>query len=131
MVRIIIGCDFLFRVAESSSSKIAQHISEAASEDKAIVIDCFAGVGGNAIAFAQSDRWKKVYAIERDPKVLACAKHNAELYGVQDRIAWYLGDCFKVIEDQLTDLCPYSVLFISPPWGGNLTIWAWLGICSG
>lgn len=76
-------------------------------------------MGGNAIAFAQSGRWKRVYAIEKDPNVLACAKHNAEIYGVQDRISWYLGDCFKVLEDQLADLCQYSVLFVSPPWGGK------------
>lgn len=103
-------------------SKIAQHVSKGAPENKAIVIDCFAGVGGNAIAFAKSPRWKKVYAVEKDPEALACAKHNAELYGVQDKISWFLGDCFKVLENELAEVSPYSVLFISPPWGGILTV---------
>lgn len=83
-----------------------------------MIIDCFAGVGGNAIAFARTNRWKRIYAIEKDPKVLACAKHNAEIYGVADSISWYEGDCFEVIKDQLADLHEYCVLFASPPWGG-------------
>lgn len=98
-------------------------MSKAAPADKAIIIDCFAGVGGNAIAFALSNRWKRVYAIEKDAVTLACAKHNAELYGVQDRISWYHGDCFRVVEEQLADLYPYSVMFISPPWGGKSLGW--------
>lgn len=100
-------------------SKIAEQLSQAARTDKAVIIDCFAGVGGNAIAFALSGRWKRVYAIEKDAATLACAKHNAELYGVQAQISWYLGDCFAIMNEQLADLCKYSVMFISPPWGGK------------
>lgn len=39
------------------------------------VVDGFAGVGGNAIAFALQGL--KVIAVELDPIRLACAKHNA------------------------------------------------------
>ena len=84
-----------------------------------IVIDAFAGAGGNTIAFAKSGRWTRVYAIEKDPQVLACAKHNAEVYGVQDRISWYEGDCFEIIKHELGDLGEYAVIFASPPWGGK------------
>ena len=83
------------------------------------MIDCFAGVGGNVIAFASSNRWKRIHAIERNPAVLACAKHNAEIYGCQDKISWYQGDCFAILKKELADLGEYSVVFASPPWGGK------------
>lgn len=95
-------------------------MAEAAPQSKAILIDCFAGVGGNAIAFARSGKWKRVYAIEKDSKALACAKHNAQVYDVQDRISWYEGDCFRILQNELSELVPHSVLFASPPWGGKL-----------
>lgn len=82
------------------------------------MIDAFAGAGGNAIAFAKSGKWKRVYAIEKDPAVLQCAKHNATIYDVQDKITWFLGDCMEILKDQLKELGPYSVVFASPPWGG-------------
>lgn len=112
----------------TQSSKIAQHVADAAPSEKGIIIDAFAGVGGNAIAFASTCRWKNVYAIEKDPQVLACAKHNAEVYGVGDKISWYEGDCFDIIEKQLADTGEYSVVFASPPWGGLCncpTLLAW------
>lgn len=86
------------------------------------MIDCFAGVGGNVIAFAQSERWKRVYAIEKDSRALACAKHNAEIYGVRDSISWYEGDCFEILRNELAELGQHSILFASPPWGGLSTL---------
>lgn len=103
-------------------STIARHIAGAAPANKAILIDCFAGVGGNVIAFAQSERWERVYAIEKDPRALACAKHNAEIYGVGDSISWYEGDCFDVLRNELAGIGQYSIIFASPPWGGKPTL---------
>lgn len=100
-------------------SKIAQHVADSAPPEKHVLIDAFAGVGGNTIAFAASGRWKRVYAIEKDAKVLLCAMHNAEVYGVQDQISWYEGDCFELLQKELKDLGEYSVIFASPPWGGE------------
>ena len=60
-----------------------------------------------------------MYAIEKDSQVLACAKHNAEVYGVQDRISWYEGDCFEIIKNELAAMGEYAVVFASPPWGGR------------
>ncbi|KAL9062771.1 MAG: hypothetical protein Q9161_009748 [Pseudevernia consocians] len=105
---------------EPVASTIAKHIASASSASKAILIDCFAGVGGNVIAFAQSERWKRIYAIEKDPRALACAKHNADIYGVRDRISWYEGDCFEILKTELVKLGPHSIIFASPPWGGKL-----------
>lgn len=103
---------------------MAEHVAEAAPESKAILIDCFAGVGGNVIPFVRSGRWRRVYAIEKDPRALACAKHNAEIYGVQDQISWYEGDCFTILRNELADLGEHSIVFASPPWGGE---WILLG----
>lgn len=105
--------------ARGSESKIAEHIWLAAPADKTVLIDCFAGVGGNAIAFACSGGWKKIYAVEKDGKALACAKHNAEIYGVNDKISWYEGDCFELLRDTIPDLNGDCVIFSSPPWGGE------------
>ena len=99
-------------------------MAKASPSDKSILIDCFAGVGGNVIAFARSDRWRRVYAIEKDPKTLACAKHNARIYGVQDRISWYQGDCFSLLNNELIDLGAHAVVFASPPWGGKSVVLA-------
>ncbi|KAL9047510.1 MAG: hypothetical protein Q9206_006715 [Seirophora lacunosa] len=102
----------------SSELKVAQHVSSAAQASKAILIDCFAGVGGNAIAFARSGRWKRVYAIEKDEAVILCGKHNAKVYGVDQKISWFHGDCFDILKNDLSTLGPYSIIFASPPWGG-------------
>ncbi|KIV93195.1 hypothetical protein PV10_04432 [Exophiala mesophila] len=114
---------------ESVANTIAQHIADAAPSNKAIIIDAFCGAGGNTIAFALSGKWKRVYAIEKDAATLACAKHNAEIYGVADKITWFHGDCFELLG--LVDTNPaatvtslkaiasqYGVIFASPPWGG-------------
>lgn len=104
-----------------SSRKLAEHLALGAPPEKAVLIDAFAGAGGNTIAFARSGRWKRVYGIEKDPQVLECAKHNAEVYGVQHLVSWYQGDCFELIKKELADLGEFAVLFASPPWGGKLS----------
>ena len=48
-----------------------------------------------------------------DPTRLALAKHNAAVYGVDDRIEFVLGDFFHVAKDLKAD-----AVFLSPPWGG-------------
>ncbi|KAM4054915.1 RNA cap guanine-N2 methyltransferase [Hirsutella rhossiliensis] len=99
------------------------------NEKKKILIDAFAGAGGNTIAFALSERWEHIVAVERDASTLACAQHNAEVYGVDPSlVTWVLGDSFEYVDalvhrrDQLhPDLrvnVKTSVLFASPPWGG-------------
>lgn len=101
---------------EPIANKIAAHISESAPKDKTVIVDAFAGVGGNAIALARSGRWERVFAIEKDAKTLKCAKHNAEIYGVSNKIFWLNADCF----DAMSRFSGQSnvVVFASPPWGG-------------
>lgn len=76
-----------------------------------IIVDLFAGVGGNAIQFAE--RGKHVIAIDIDPKKIDYAKHNASIYGVDDRINFIQGDSFLLAGRLKAD-----TVFLSPPWGG-------------
>jgi len=100
-------------------SKIAEHISKAAPPSKTVLIDAFGGVGGNAIAFAISGRWNRIFAIEQDPRKIKCAKHNAEIYGVAGKIWWIQGDCFEMLKKRFSKLGKDAVIFGSPPWGGK------------
>lgn len=85
-----------------------------------MLIDAFAGVGGNAIAFAKSGRWDRIFAIEKDAATLACAKHNAKIYGVEKKIWFIHGDSFTVLRQQLKSVAKDAVIFASPPWGGTI-----------
>lgn len=89
--------------------KIAEHIAERCQCD--VIIDAFCGVGGNAIQFAFT--CNHVIAIDIDATRLACARHNAQIYGVEDRISFILGDFFKLAPSLKAD-----GVFLSPPWGG-------------
>ncbi|RKP12908.1 RNA cap guanine-N2 methyltransferase-domain-containing protein [Piptocephalis cylindrospora] len=89
--------------------RVATHIAQRCQSN--IVIDAFCGVGGNAIQFAFV--CERVIAIDIDPVRLACAKHNAEIYGVADRIDFILGNFM-----QLAPRLHGDVVFLSPPWGG-------------
>ncbi|KAF1352296.1 RNA cap guanine-N2 methyltransferase-domain-containing protein [Delphinella strobiligena] len=116
---ILMTNDVWFGVTpEPVADKIAEHISQGAPASKSIIIDAFGGAGGNAIAFALSGRWQRIFAIEKDPNVLACGKHNAEVYGVASKIFWIQGDCLEVIKKRLKSVAKDAVIFASPPWGG-------------
>jgi len=54
-----------------------------------------------------------VIAIDIDPVKISCARHNAELYGVADRIEFIIGDFMALASGLQAD-----VVFLSPPWGG-------------
>lgn len=90
-----------------------------APSSKTTLIDAFAGAGGNTIAFALSARWERIFAVEKDPAALACAKHNAEIYGVGDKIWWIEGDIFSMLRKRLDGVAQDAVIFGSPPWGGT------------
>jgi trimethylguanosine synthase len=101
------------------SSKVATDIAAFVSSSKTVIVDMFAGVGGNVIAFALSSRWTQILAIEKDPSVIACAQHNAAIYGVADQITWINDDCFSYLNTHSSFIDPSkTVVFASPPWGG-------------
>ncbi|KAH7138189.1 RNA cap guanine-N2 methyltransferase-domain-containing protein [Dendryphion nanum] len=103
---------------EPIANKIATHISESVPPEKTIIVDAFGGVGGNTIAFAREGRWEQVFAIESDEKAITCAKHNAKIYGVENKIIWITGNCFDVISKRFRGN-DKVVIFASPPWGGT------------
>ncbi|KAL3089639.1 hypothetical protein niasHT_024876 [Heterodera trifolii] len=110
------------------------------------VLDAFTGVGGNAIQFAL--RGAFVIAVDIDPVKLRCARQNARIYGVENRICFICGSFFHVAasmfgargakehkkqteegngaEENTTNTTkteigyPHGVdaVFLSPPWGG-------------
>ena len=89
---------------------IARHIAERCRCD--LVVDGFCGVGGNSIQFALT--CERVIAIDIDPEKIRLARHNARVYGVEERIEFIVGDFFSLIPS----LHGADVIFLSPPWGG-------------
>lgn len=59
-----------------------------------VIVDAFAGVGGNAIQFALT--CDRVIAVELCAQRLETARHNAEVYGVADKIEFICGDFLEV-----------------------------------
>lgn len=103
----------------TQNRKIAEDLVAASDPSRTTVIDIFGGVGGNAIAFALSNQWEQVIAVEKNPSVIACAQHNATLYGVSDLITWVNEDCFTYLANNSSSIDPSkTVIFASPPWGG-------------
>lgn len=97
---------------------IAKHVAQAAPRNSTTLIDVFSGVGGNSIAFALSERWDEIFSIEKDATVLQCARENAEIYGVNERIQWIDGDYMSVLDACFNSNRQTQILFASPPWGG-------------
>eukprot|EP01128_Nolandella_sp_AFSM9_P002715 TRINITY_DN1309_c0_g1_i1.p1 TRINITY_DN1309_c0_g1~~TRINITY_DN1309_c0_g1_i1.p1 ORF type:complete len:245 (+),score=40.11 TRINITY_DN1309_c0_g1_i1:60-737(+) len=77
----------------------------------AVIVDAMSGCGGNTIQFAV--RFHKVIAIDTSLERLNMARHNAKIYGVEDRIQYIHGDFMKLAETLVAD-----AVFLSPPWGG-------------
>ena len=61
---------------------------------------------------------------------LECARHNARIYGVHDKITFFHGDCFEIlglddersgkkINDLVAVIRKAGIIFASPPWGGT------------
>ena len=99
---------------------IANQIAERCRCDT--IVDAFCGVGGNAIAFAQT--CERVIAIDNDETRLRLARHNAAIYGVADRIEFVLGDFVQFMKtlagrgEAKHGGRVVDVIFLSPPWGG-------------
>jgi len=104
---------------EPVANKVADDLRSFTAPSKSVLIDMFAGAGGNVIAFALSKQWSTIIAIEKDPSVIACAQHNAAIYGVADQITWINDDCFSYLSNKSPSIDPIkTVVFASPPWGG-------------
>ncbi|CAD6339995.1 unnamed protein product [Miscanthus lutarioriparius] len=76
-----------------------------------LVVDAFAGCGGNSIQFAA--RYVTGTTRRAIPSPVELAALNARVYGVEDRIEFIVGDFFRLAPFLKADL-----VFLSPPWGG-------------
>ncbi|KAJ4295993.1 putative diacylglycerol O-acyltransferase tgs1 [Collariella sp. IMI 366227] len=115
---------------EPIANKIAEDLPSHcySTPAKHTIVDLFAGAGGNTIAFALSEKWQHVIGIEKDADTLACAQHNARVYGVEEYITWIHGDSLdflarlknggKGLAPELQLDMSSTMLFASPPWGG-------------
>ncbi|XP_021955395.1 trimethylguanosine synthase isoform X2 [Folsomia candida] len=92
---------------------IASHIADRFSilGQSAVILDAFAGCGGNTIQFAKV--FDKVIAIDIDPIKIDNCRHNSKIYGVEDKIEFIVGDFMDLAATLAAD-----AVFISPPWGG-------------
>lgn len=102
-------------IAQHTATELYAIAKTGDTEEEMIVVDAFCGVGGNSIQFAQV--FDRVIAIDLSPTRLEMAKHNAEIYGVADKIEFILGDAFEVLKS-LQRTTKISAIFLSPPWGG-------------
>lgn len=69
-----------------------------------------------------------VIALDVSPVRLALARHNAQIYGVADRIEFVLSDFFSFVkaygtipsnrQSDQSNARKIDVVFLSPPWGG-------------
>ena len=91
---------------EDIANRIARRV-----KNLEVIMDGFAGVCGNVIAFAA---FSEVIAIDIDQSRLDAAFGNASIYGRDHRIQFVHGDFFKHAED----FGQVDAVFLSPPWGG-------------
>ena len=82
------------------------------------VVDAFAGLGGNTIAFALQPLCERVVAVELDVQRLQLCRHNAAVYGVSDKCEWVQGDWLQVRQQLRQQQRSVDVVFLAPPWGG-------------
>lgn len=99
--------------AEQITNIISYHsLKYFPSYDHIHITDATAGVGGNAISFAQ--RFKHVNAIEIDTERFNYLLNNINVYQTSNTTL-YNGNCLTIIPD----LPANDIIFIDPPWGGR------------
>lgn len=81
------------------------------------VLDICSGIGSMSIAFARCGQ--QVTAVEIDARRAAMAAHNAQLYGVQDRIHSLAADITAASTLQALPQHIDTVWF-DPPWGSGI-----------
>ncbi len=113
----LIAIHIAHRVAKYARQTLVEGVSTESEEkdSKMLVLDCFCGVGGNAIQMAQFPGLR-VLAVDIDPEKVAMARHNAGIYGVADRVTFLVADSIALLA-ALGGL-KNALVFLSPPWGG-------------
>jgi trimethylguanosine synthase len=85
-----------------------------------LVVDAFAGAGGNTVAFARAGG--HALGVDTDADRLRAAAANATLYGVRGRCDFVRADwnslSAAMARHRPLGVCTPDLLFLSPPWGG-------------
>ena len=85
-----------------------------------LVLDAFAGAGGNTVAFARAGA--HALGVDCDAARLRAAAANAALYGVRNRCDFVQADwnslSAAMARHRPRGACGPDLLFLSPPWGG-------------
>jgi len=85
-----------------------------------LVVDAFAGAGGNTVAFARAGA--HALGVDTDADRLRAAAANATLYGVRGRCDFVRADWNSLsaatARHRPRGACAPDLLFLSPPWGG-------------
>lgn len=76
---------------QATGERIARYIASRFKKDWT-VMDLTCGLGANAIFLA--DQVKKVVAVDLEAEKINCAKENAAVYGVNNKIKFIVGDAF-------------------------------------
>jgi len=94
---------------------VAKHIAVLCGKVEGVVLDGFAGVGGNSIQFAlfKGGPTKGVVSVEKDPEKARCIAKNCKVYKAEERVQVLCKDLFAVLPEFQAGL-----VFLSPPWGG-------------
>lgn len=81
-----------------------------------LMVDAYAGAGGNSIQFARTCGF--VIGIDnRLDRLTGIFTPNTRVYGVSSRVDCVCGDVTRILRALRTDACVDTV-FMSPPWGG-------------
>ncbi|MCB9743088.1 MAG: methyltransferase [Alphaproteobacteria bacterium] len=78
------------------------------------VLDGTCGVGAWTIALARRPQVTEVVAADLHAGRLEMARHNARLYGVEDRIRFVHAPAAEALA-----LGPFDAMVLDPPWGGR------------
>ena len=116
--------DFVFFVDENvydpaeDSFLFAENVSVGEGD---LVLDIGTGCGILGILAAKRARW--VIASDVNPYALGCARGNAALNGVQDRLSFLQGDLFS----PLCKLAKFDIVFFNAPYlpSGEVTASSW------
>ncbi len=84
-------------------------------EDKLVITDTTANVGGNTLAF--SSNFMKVNSIEIDKDIYNSLINNCNKVYFRNNIRFYNDDCIEKVKE-LDNNGEQDVIFIDPPWGG-------------
>jgi len=79
-------------------------------EEKEVVLDI--GTGCGILAVLAAKKAKKVVATDINPYVIKCAKKNAKINGVEEKIEFRLGDLFQPIKSDET----FSLILFNAPY---------------